>query len=1000
MLNADQIPAELGSLLSRLEQELSDSFDAQQQQRYTQALGACPDLHQHLQTALLCSKYFFHWASSRSEEFLSLLESGDLYHSRSELPGPARPGLDEAGNRQRLAHFRQALQQRCAALGDNSAQASEEELASQLRRFRNREMARLIFRDFNRLAAMGETTADISALADACIQMCLEFLQPRLSKDFGTPTSHRGEAQQMVVIGMGKLGDYELNLSSDIDLIFCYPKSGNTEGAARSLDNQQFFIRLAQRLIKMLDTINNEGFVFRVDMRLRPYGQSGALVLSFSAMEQYYEDQGREWERYAMIKARIVAGDVDEGRRLMALLRPFTYRRYIDYSAINSLRSMKVMINSQIQRQGKEGDVKLGRGGIREIEFIVQSFQLIRGGRDVGFQQRGVLSILDYMKESHVISATAVLELQQAYIFLRNTEHAIQGYADQQTQQLPLEPLHRSQLAYCMGFKEWDTFCQCLQMHRDNVSRHFEQVVGEPEEGDGAVDELADWITLWQGQVEDDYGIDCLQQAGFEDPRESWRLLKQFRNGESLRGIQSTGRQRIDRFVPILLQALTGSATPSRTFARLMPLLESVARRTAYLMILMENEGALKQLIILCDASAWIARQIALHPVLMDELLDVNSLYSAPGIRELADELRQFMLRVPQDDLERQMEMLRYFKMSHILRVTALEVTGQLPLMKVSDYLSYLADVLLEYVTDLAWSMVEAVHGQPCNEKGEPLERCFLVVGYGKLGGLELGHGSDLDLVFLYDAPGSQSTSGERAISNSIFFTRVGQKIIHIVNTRTQMGMLYEIDMRLRPSGESGMLVTTMEAFRRYQRTDAWTWEHQALVRARVVAGAQVLAEQFTAIRREILLTPRDISRLRDEVVAMRRKMRDHLDRSGTDDEENAVFDLKQGAGGIVDIEFMVQYAVLAWANRYPELATYTDNIRILGVLAETELFSQQTVVSLIEAYKTYRVMSHRLALQEHKGAAPSEDVADIRATVIEAWNQLFGPESGAPDAE
>lgn len=871
---------------------------------------------QELNHTWSCSRFAADLCNRKPATFQSLVESGRLHRSNNESQNDSEMS---------------ALLK--AELPDD---INEESLNSTLRKFRNREMLRIIWRDLNRLADLQETTRDITALAECCLQQALDFHHAAQRNIYGRPLGKEKDQcieQQLIVIGMGKLGAWELNLSSDIDLIFCYPKAGQTDGA-RSLDNHEFFTRVARKLIHSLDSIAADGFVFRVDMRLRPYGESGALVLSFDAMEEYYQDQGRDWERYAMIKARVVAGDSRQGENIMAMLRPFVYRRYIDFSAIDSLRAMKRMIRQEVKRRHLDKDVKLGAGGIREIEFIAQCFQLIRGGREPAFQERRVLKVLEVIAAEGLMPLTVVNELREAYCFLRNTEHAIQAYSDQQTQTLPSSAYTQAALAHVMGFADWESFYAQLCEHRQRVDHHFANVIAEPEEHSDAEQE-AHWQGVWLGHYEEPVALDYLQAAGFEMAQQTYQRLQLLRNSSQVSRMQVEGRQRLDEFMPLLLEAVTEVQSPSATLLQIFPLIEAVLRRTAYLVLLVENPGALKQLVLLCAASPWIAEQLARFPVLLDELLDVRTLYQVPEKAALREDLLQQMLRLNWDDLEAHMEVLRYFKLAHRLHVTAAEVTGRLPLMKVSDYLTMIVEVILEHVLELAWHDLISKHGYPQKAPGVVCDKDFIVVGYGKVGGIELGHSSDLDLVFLHDAASGLATDGERSIDNSLFFTRLGQRMIHILTALTPTGQLYEVDMRLRPSGASGLLVSSLTAFATYQRQEAWTWEHQALVRARVVAGDPALADKFARLRRDLLCEPRDPQRLGEEVVKMRHKMREHLLPKGLEQRQPPVFHLKQGRGAIVDIEFMVQYAVLVWSHQHPALSEISDNIRILEILGK-----------------------------------------------------------------
>ncbi|KZX58170.1 bifunctional glutamine synthetase adenylyltransferase/deadenyltransferase [Halioglobus sp. HI00S01] len=855
---------------------------------------------------------------------------------------------------------------------------ASDDLGLTLRLVRQRHMLRIVWRDFTRAADTFETMRSTSLLAEVCVAAAVKHCYRALEQRFGSPIGRdSGDAQSLIVLAMGKLGARELNLSSDIDLIFAYPESGNTDGAKRNLSNEEFFIRLGQAVIAALDQTTPEGFVFRVDMRLRPYGESGALVHNFNALEAYYQEQGRDWERYALIKARPIVGDPGRAQALMASLRPFIYRRYVDFGVIESLRSMKQMISAEVRRRGLHDNVKLGHGGIREIEFIVQCFQLIRGGRDLGLQQRLLLAALEECVHLGCLPEQAATELRQAYLFLRDSEHAIQGYQDKQTQELPTDELARGAMASVMGFADWSLYRQALDAHRARVSQHFHQLIADPDEGQ---DNPGEASQLWG----EDISGEALTALGFQQLDATVALLKEFWASRRVAAAQAEGRQRLEKFMPQMVHACADTDDPDLALARVLHLVTAVVRRSAYLVLLLENPPALRELALLCGASPWIAEQMAQHPVLLDEFLDRTSLYSAPCKAELQSQLQQQVARLKPDDLEAQMNALRYFKAAQVLRVAASELGERLPVMKVSDNLTWIAEVILEQVIAVAWADLTRKYGEPARDS---TGYGFAIYGYGKLGGLELGYGSDLDLVFVFDAAPQGTTDGARSIDNAVFYMRLGQRIIHIMETRMSLGKLYEIDMRLRPDGNSGSLVPSVEGFARYQQANAWTWEHQALVRARYVAGDAMVAERIDVIRRETLCQPRDAAAVAQEVVNMRAKMRDHLLPVERDD----AFDLKQGSGGIVDIEFMAQYAVLAWAAKHPQLATWPDNVRILEELQRAGLFATDHCRALTEAYLQYRGCAHELALQQRPGVASPAWFAAQRAQVMGCWQELFG---------
>jgi glutamate-ammonia-ligase adenylyltransferase len=796
----------------------------------------------------------------------------------------------------------------------------------------------------------------------------------------------------MLVLGMGKLGGGELNFSSDIDLIFTYPESGETQGARRSLDNQQFFTKLGQKLINLLSQSTADGFVYRVDMRLRPFGESGPLVMTFAALEDYYQEQGREWERYAMVKARILGPTGRYHHELEALLRPFIYRRYIDFSAIESLRQMKAMISREVRRRAQMSNIKLGAGGIREIEFIVQVWQLIRGGRLRDLQSHGLLETLSRLVSHGLLTMADGETLRQAYLFLRRSEQVIQAIADQQTQMLPDGPLDQARLAFALGYENYQAYWHALHQHTDGVHHVFSMLIGDEEERKEDID--GHFIDLWQQDLGETERAQILSecQVKSDDIAPLAKQIKDFSDHCLQRAMGNRGRDTLAKLMPALLQRVCHGDNPMLLLERLVVLLKRILTRTAYLELLLENPGTLDQLCRLCIASPWIAEQLARYPLLLDELIDPAHLYNPPSLGQYRDELREFVLRIPEDDLEQQMEALRQFKQIQQLRIAASDIAGALPLMKVSDHLTALAEALLEQAVSMAWQQMTQRYGRPSGLPDHSY--CFSVIGYGKLGGIELGYGSDLDLVFLHQAPAG-ATQGEKSLDNQQFYLKLGQRIIHLCTTRTSSGVLYEIDMRLRPSGASGLMVSSIESFADYQLHDAWTWEHQALVRSRLVFGDSEMTERFVAIRQQVLQQPRDLAKLAQEVSQMRGKMYRHLNK-GNDD----IYDLKQDMGGIVDIEFLAQYLVLGYSHQHSALTLWSDNVRIFEVLAQEGLVSAKMARELTDCYCTLRDKNHQLALQQQPGLLAVDGWEAIRNTISQAWLSYLPDYSVSPEPE
>lgn len=862
------------------------------------------------------------------------------------------------------------------------ASATSEDMAKAvLRRFRNYQMVRLAWRDFLDYASLEESLLDLSALAEALVICARDWLYKEMCTQYGTPVDKAGTPQPLLILGMGKLGGRELNFSSDIDLIFTFPEHGETVGGRRSLDNQQFFIRMGQRLVNLLDQISVDGFVFRVDMRLRPYGESGPLVVSFSGLEDYYQEQGRDWERYAMVKARALGPWTHFSDELHSMLRPFVYRRYIDFSAIESLRKMKQLIAQEVRRRQLTDNIKLGAGGIREVEFVVQSFQLIRGGREPALRQQSLFGAMDTLYSLGQFEYLAVDELKHSYLLLRRVENLLQAIDDKQTQTLPNNPLDWARLCYVLDMANETDLRTHIEAAMAKIHRHFKATVG----GEEGEEKAEHWTAqLWNVQ-QDDHAIALLAEQHIEDPQ-LWPLLSRWRETVTKRSIGPRGRETLDKLMPRLLEELLNQPSPSAAFEPVSKVLEQILTRTTYLELLCENPGARQQLVSLCCASPWIAAQLAKFPMLLDELIDPAHLYDTTSLDDYPSELRQYLLRVPEDDMEQQMEALRQFKLSQQLKIAAADVTGVLPVMQVSDHLTFLAEAIIEQVVMQAWQQIAQRHGVPTYLEGN--DTGFAVIGYGKLGGIELGYGSDLDLVFLYEAHASMAnslTNGDRPIEVGHFYLKLAQRILHLFSTRTTSGELYEVDMRLRPSGASGLMVSEITRFGEYQADEAWTWEHQALVRSRFVFGDNSLAVKFSRIRASVLEKPRDKDELKKAVREMRQKMRDHLLKAS-----EGIFDLKQSPGGIADIEFIAQYLVLANAHEYPELSIWSDNVRIFGVLAELELLPIMSAQHLTQSYCWLRDENHRLTLQQKSGQLPYIEVAEHAERVLSIYRTVL----------
>ena len=850
--------------------------------------------------------------------------------------------------------YQQWLNERLASVFDELA------LMKVLRLFRRYILIRLEWSQLTRTSSDEQILLQLSQLAEVIIITARDWLYELSCKEWGTPCNLQGQAQPLLILGMGKLGGGELNFSSDIDLIFTYPEHGQTQGGRRELDNAVFFTRLGQRLIKTLDQITEDGFVYRVDMRLRPLGDGGPLVLSFSAMEDYYQEQGRDWERYAMVKAKILGDQQDPyTKELYQMLKPFVYRRYIDFSVLQSLRNMKSMIEREVRRRGLTNNIKLGAGGIREIEFIVQVFQLIRGGRVVGLQTRSLLNALQVIEQESLLSVNEVDTLRENYFFLRRCENLLQAIHDEQTQTLPEDELDRMRIATSMNFNDWYEFESDLAKRMQFNRQVFNQLIGEDtsESVSNSKQYNEQFDDLWVPDLQLSDVTSVLTSYSHDDAEKLYQMLCQFRDDIGKRTIGVRGREILDQLMPRLLELVCTDKNTLVLLSRILHLLVNIVSRTTYLELLLEYPTALKQLIRLCSASPMISEQLAHYPILLDELIDINSLYQTVSPNEYKSELYQYLLRIEVDDEEQQLEALRQFKQMQLLHIAAADVEQVLNTMKVSDHLTYVAESLIDFVVQMAWNQMVARYGKPThltdNQKG------LVIIAYGKLGGWELGYGSDLDLVFLHDCPVDSITNGDKQIDSRQFYLRLVQRIIHLFNVRTSFGILYEVDVRLRPQGDAGLLACSLNAFYDYQMHEAWTWEHQALVRARAVYGEIELIKRFNQIRHNVLCKPREEKELKTEVREMREKMRTHL---GTTEQHR--FNLKIDEGGIGDIEFLSQYLVLNYAHQYPKMTTWSDNVRILELAANYQIMDSQEAEQLTRAYIDMRNEIHQLSLQ------------------------------------
>jgi [glutamine synthetase] adenylyltransferase / [glutamine synthetase]-adenylyl-L-tyrosine phosphorylase len=824
-----------------------------------------------------------------------------------------RPELAQETDLARAARqpFSAAEMAQALSESDNDDEAA---FKRRLRRLRQRVLLRTMTRDLEGLADLAEVCATTSELADATIGAALRWLHE----------------EGLIVVAMGKLGGRELNVSSDIDLVFVHPDSRQNPADMPRLE------RTGRRLIALLNDMTEDGFVFRVDMRLRPYGDSGALVCGFDALESYFVAQGREWERYAWIKARAVSGPASNRKELEDIVRPFVFRKYFDYATLAAMRRLHAEVRRDVARRQLAGHVKLGPGGIREIEFIAQALQLLRGGRDPELMARPTLAVLELLSRKRHLTEQATKELSAAYVFLRNVEHRLQYLDDAQTHELPVDPQDRTRVAQMAGYGSWEDFQAALDAHRQAVTRHFQAVFAEP----GAEADPLPWP---------------------DHPR-----LAALRTSQRYLRLPEDSMRRFDALVPALAQAATATPDPEATLARGIDLLEAIARRAAYLALLAERPEALERVTRMIGASSWAAEYVTLHPLLLDELLDDRVLYAAPDWPAFELDLRA-ALAAAGSDVERQMNAVREQHQSQLFRLLAQDLAGLLTVEVLADHLSQLADIVLQVSLEACWAQVASRHRE---------QPRFAVIAYGKLGGKELGYASDLDIIFAYD------DADDRAAEN---YARLAQRYNNWLTVRTSAGTLFETDLQLRPSGSSGLLVSSVAAFEEYQEHAAWSWEHQALTRARYCAGDKGIGLEFERIRTRILTRERDPAALAREVLAMREKLHAaHPNRSG-------LFDLKHDHGGMIDIEFTVQYLVLAHSHRHGELTRNLGNIALLGMAASLGLIPVALAEDCRSAYRKFRRLQHSMRLNGARYArVPVEQVAAKSEAVRSLWKKVF----------
>ncbi len=861
----------------------------------------------------------------------------------------------------------------------------EPELKRRLRILRRTRMAMLAWRDLTGRADIEEVFGSLTNLAEETVLQTFRVVRASLVPGFGEALDKDGLPMPLMIMGMGKLGGGELNFSSDIDLICMYPYDGQTTGAPRSLSFREYFAKVVQRSCNLLSDTTPDGFCYRTDLRLRPFGDAGSLVSSFDALQIYYETQGRTWERYALVKAKLL-GTTDDyrhyGKELIDMLRPFVYRRYLDYGAIESLRKLKHMIEAEVRRRQLKDNFKLGRGGIREIEFIAQVFELMRGGRISQLQERNLRKTLAHLDHFSLLPSEVCRQLDEDYVYLRRLENVLQELADQQTQTLPSRAKDQKRLALAMNRASYEELASELEGVMQRVHSEFCKVMGD--DSDEPQDNRREGLELWESNLKPEEMVEILKPLlkNNEQALELGQNIVDLRKTLARLPMGPVGRETLLRLMPMLIKLVCAHDNAPSLFNKVGALIEKVALRTTYLQLLVENRQAALRLVSLLNDNEFAGALISAHPILMDELIAPHYLDRPLRPDEFLSRLNEMLMRVDQDDLEGQMEELRLFKKFMVLRIAMSDRAGLLPLMKVSDCLTWLAEAIIRELAVLAWNQTVKRFGAP---PGRTLQSPgFAIIGYGKLGGLELGYKSDLDMVFIRK-PDESMTEGPQSIPASMFYQKMVQRLLHLSVTRMSGGVLYDLDMRLRPDGDAGMLVADTDGFEDYQKHRAWTWEHQALVRARPIAGSKSVIDEFNRIRAEVLRTPRDEAKLKEDVLAMRQKMRDHLDRS-----TQTLFDLKQGQGGMVDIEFIAQYLLLLHAPKHEEMVLWSDNVRILDECARLGILSGSEAQVLKDAYLAIRGYYHRVSLADLPRIVAVSDKPPECEVVTKIWHKIF----------
>jgi len=869
-----------------------------------------------------------------------------------------------------------------------SSVADDAKLMTALRELRQQEMVRIAWRDLNQLASVETILHEITNLAIAMVSITLRALEKEQAEIFGMPCDANGEEQSLLVAAMGKMGGGELNFSSDIDLIFTFSEDGETTGQ-RHTSHYEFYLKVIRKLVKVLDEVTADGFVYRVDTRLRPFGQSGPMAMSFSGMEQYYQMQGRDWERYAMIKAKLITGRENDRLYLQSMLTPFVFRRYLDFSMLESIREMKAMINEQMKRKGMKHNVKLGKGGIREIEFIGQTLQLIRAGRDPELRARSIIKVLTLLAENNYLQKKEVEQLITAYWFLRKLENRLQMLSDKQTHVLPDDELSQQRICLAMEMQNWDELLTQLSFHQNAVDQVFQNLITPADKTREVT--VSPFALFWQDAITAEDVSDSFRQylvdLGYSDVDEIIKHLLQLHASAQIKQLAGDTARLMAQLIDSLIKKIADYPQQIELLDRASRIIKALAGRKVYISLLHEYPTIQLQMLTLCATSEWFTERLVKHPILLDSLLaSVEMFREEYDVKQLlALELNRIESQggAIDEDLEQQLDRMRQFKRQTIFTVAMLDVFYDEPVEQVSDRLTELANALLEKILELSWQAMVAKYGEPaCIIDGEAFKPAISIVAYGKMGGNELGYGSDLDIIFLHNSRGEkQYTSGEKSIDNQSFFARVAQRVIHFLSVRTYSGVLYEADTRLRPDGQAGLMVSSISAFESYQHDKAWTWEHQALIRARFVTGNALIEQEFDRIRSSVITRTRKKSELLQEVVEMREKMRSHLANKSAD------FEVKQDAGGLVDIEFMTQAGVLLHAQQYADCLKHTATLELINELTAAGWYQADEAEKIGNAYRYFRKLKNWQNLQCE---VDLNKVPEHRDNVIAVWHRLM----------